>query len=50
MPDRTAGSTSGTVTEVKVFKDVAPRLRLASSIEGSICVSAAMTLRMPAEE
>ena len=50
MPERMAGRTSGIVIDVKVFTDEAPRLRLASSIEGSIWESAAMTLRMPAEE
>ena len=50
MPASTAGRTSGTVIDVKVFTDDAPRLRLASSIEGSICESAAMTLRIPADE
>ena len=50
MPARMAGSTSGIVMDVKVFTEEAPRLRLASSIDGSICESAAITLRMPAEE
>ena len=50
MPDKIAGSTSGIVMDVKVFTDEAPRLRLASSIDGSIWESAAMTLRIPAEE
>ena len=50
MPERMAGRTSGIVIDVKVFTDEAPRLRLASSIEGSIWESAADASRRITED